>query len=263
MKKYYIVAKNNFQANLVYRFSTYVIFVSESLVFLFFFYLWSSIYSSGQQIGSYSLREMISYYLVLQFLFLTTKNNGVSWEVGEEIRNGELNNNLLKPYSYFGHAVSRSIGRLFFCLAVYSLLYVLLIAFFRNYTNISLDAFTVFMFFLLAFLGFFINILVGYLVGLSAFWLGIIGGLSYAVMNITTFLEGGFVPLDLLPRYLNIFNNFLPFKYVIFVPISLLTKRTEFSWELIVVPACWIVLLYFLAKFIFNRGIKKYEGFGA
>lgn len=263
MKKYLLIVKNNFQSNLVYRFSTYAIFVGEALVFIFFFYLWSSIYSSGQKIGSYSLSEMISYYLILNFLFLTTKNNGISWMVGEEIRYGELSNNLLKPFSYFGYVLASALGRLLYCFFVYSFIYVLLYIALRNYINLPDNVFSFFMFFLLAMLGFFINFLITYIVGLAAFWLGVIMGLSFASMSIITFLEGGFVPLDLLPDFVNRANNYLPFKYVIFTPISLFTNKISFSWDLIVVPVCWIIFLYLLARFIFNKGVKKYEGFGS
>ncbi|MFH1183101.1 MAG: ABC-2 family transporter protein [Candidatus Moraniibacteriota bacterium] len=263
MKKYLLIVKNNFQSNLVYRFGTYAIFVGETLVFVFFFYLWSSIYSSGQNIGSYSLKEMISYYLILNFLFLTTKNNGVSWTVGDEIRYGELSNNLLKPFSYFGYTLSWAIGRLFYSFSVYSIIYILLFIILRNYINFPEEVFTVFMFFLLAMLGFFINFLITYIIGLTAFWLGMIMGLSFAAMSTIAFLEGGFVPLDLLPDFVNKINNFLPFKYVVFIPISLFTNRISFSWELVAVPVFWIIFLYILAKAVYNKGIKKYEGFGA
>jgi ABC-2 type transport system permease protein len=263
MKKYYINARNNFQSNLVYRFSTYTNFVSMVVIFLFSFYLWRAVYSTGQQIGSYTFKEMISYYLVLNFIFLTTKNIGVSWTVGDEIRYGEINNNLLKPFSYFGYTLSWAVGRLAFCLAAYTVVYAFLFVIFRNYISITTDLKTVLIFIVLALLGFLINFLIAYIVGLTAFWLGVVMGLSFATMSITSFLEGGYVPLDILPGYISKIGNFLPFQYVVYTPISFFTNRISFSWELVFVPVGWIIILYVLATYIFNKGVKRYEGFGA
>ena len=262
MKKYLLVVENNIQSNFIYHFSTFAIFVGEALVFTFFFFLWSSIYSYGQQIGNYSLKEMISYYLVLNFLFLTIKNNNTAWVVGDEIRLGELNNNLLKPFSYFGYIFSSALGRLIYCFSVYSLLYVILFIVLKKYISVSSDIHTIILFLILALQGFFIHFLVAYIIGLSAFWLGMIMGLNFAASSIITFLEGGIIPLDLLPSFINKINDFLPFTYVIFTPIALFTNRISFTWELIIIPICWIVVLYLLSRIIYNKGVKKYEGYG-
>lgn len=262
MKKYILVVKNNVQSNLMYRFSTVAIFAGQALVFIFFFFLWNSIYASGKQIGSYSLKGMISYYLVLNLLYLTIKNNNVAWWVGDEIRLGEINNSIQKPFNYFGYIFAVTVGRLIYCLLVYSLFYLLLFILLKNNIEVSGNFYTIMLFVFLALLGFVINFLISYIIGLSAFWLGMIMGLNFALSTIITFLEGGIVPLDLLPGYINRINDFLPFKYVIFTPISLFTNRINFTWEIIAIPVLWITGLFILARFVYNKGIKKYEGYG-
>ena len=263
MGKYLLIVKNTIQENLVYRFSTFAVFVGETLVFVFFFYLWTSIYSSGQQIGSYSLKGIISYYLVFNFIFLTTKNNNTAWIAGEEIRRGELTNVMLKPISYLGYLLSHAIGLLLYCLAIYSLVYFFLLIALRNYIDLPNNIATILLFTALAILGFFINFFVAYLVGIMAFWLGQIIGLNFAVMSLVTFFEGGLMPLDLLPNFVTRINDFLPFKYVVFVPISVFTGRIGFSWELFLIPLGWVLFLLFLVKIIYRKGLKKYEGYGA
>jgi len=82
-------------------------------------------------------------------------------------------------------------------------------------------------------------------------------------MSLVTFFEGGLMPLDLLPNFVTRINDFLPFKYVVFVPISVFTGRIGFSWELFLIPLGWVLFLLFLVKIIYRKGLKKYEGYGA
>jgi ABC-type uncharacterized transport system permease subunit len=65
-----------------------------------------------------------------------------------------------------------------------------------------------------------------------------------------------------LPAWFFSLNNFLPFKYILFVPVSVLMGRMQPDIWLFLVPVCWIIVLYFINKFVYKWGLKKYESFG-
>jgi ABC-2 type transport system permease protein len=262
MGKYLLILKSSIQRNLIYRFNTFSFLFIQIFIFAVFFYLWSSIYRSGGQIGNYELGELITYYLVVNFLILIIKSD-VAWRVGDEIRLGTMTSLLLRPISYFGYIFSRTLGDIVFSGTVYSVSFLILILFLNDFLNISLSLTQVFYFITSVVLGAGIYFLFFYIIGLTTFWLGFVWGFNFAMQMIVSFLEGSIIPLDLLPEFIIKISEFLPFKYIVFIPISIFTNRIELTPNLLVVPFCWIVVLYIISLIVFKKGIKKYEGYGA
>lgn len=247
----------------MYRFNTFALLIFQTLSFGMFFYLWSSIYRSGGQIGEYSLEQLISYYLIVTFLGLIMRENDVAWNVGDEIRLGTITNILLKPISYFSYKMSQNLGRILYKMVIYSAVLAVLFLILRGYFSFSMDALRLFYFAISVVLGLAINIIFFYIIGLSAFWFGFIGGFNFATHMIVNFLSGFIIPLDLLPGVILKINNFLPFKYMTFVPVSIFNGRAELGLSLLLIPLVWIIGLYIFSAFLFKKGIRKYEGYGA
>jgi ABC-2 type transport system permease protein len=80
---------------------------------------------------------------------------------------------------------------------------------------------------------------------------------------IMLFFSGSVVPLNLLPKSLISVNDFLPFKNMAWIPISIMTGKIEPSLEILFPGLAWILILILLAHLIFNQALKYYEGLGA
>ena len=262
MSKYLLIFYNSIQRSLIYRFNTFSLLFIQIFVFGVFFYLWSSIYREGGQIGNYSLGEMVTYYFLVIFLSLIIKAD-VAWRVGDEIRLATMTTILLRPISYFGYTFSRLAGEIVFNTAVYFSSFLILFLFLKDYLNISLNLEQVSFFLVSVILGTAIYFLFFYMVGLSTFWFGFVWGFNFTMSMIVSFLEGAVIPLDLLPEFITRMSNFLPFKYIMFTPISIFTKRTELTLDLLIIPLVWVIALYFISLIMFKIGVKKYEGYGA
>jgi len=262
MKKYLAVLKNSFQANLIYRFNFFFYFLSQFISFGVLFYIWTSIYYQGGKIGGYELADMIFYYLGAIFIGVVVKGMDVAQLIGNEIRMGQLNAFLLTPIDYFWRKFFSFFGGLIFRGLAASLLFGTGLYFLAEKFNFQFSTTRIFVFLLLVFFSYLLNWLIFYIIGISTFWFGYIWALNYSVRMMADFLEGGLIPLDLLPSWFNVLNNFLPFKYIIFVPVSIFTGRLEISWSVFVIPLAWILFLYISAKLLFKMGLKKYDGFG-
>lgn len=247
---------------MAYRFDTFAMFFSESLSFFALFYLWSSIYRQGGQIGNYSFPDIVLYYFAANFIALVIKGTDVAWNVGDEIRLGKIVGVMLRPISYSKYKFFQVMGSYFFRGISYFALFALVGAFLFPYLGFVLDPWRAFFSLALMGLGGILYFLIFYIVGLTTFWLGLVRGFNFGFMMLVIFLEGGLVPLDLLPSAITKINDFLPFKHIMFVPISVFTGRMDADIWLFLVPAIWIAVFYFFAKFIFKKGIKAYEGFG-
>ncbi len=254
--------KNSLQTSVVYRFDTFAFLASEMFALITFFYLWSTIYRTGQEVGSYGLRGIVTYYLLAIFLGGFIKSTDIAWRVGDDIRFGYITNYLLKPLDYEKTMLAVVLARACFNLAAYFLIIVFAFVFLGNYLAFSFSWLRLGYFMGAVILGFLINYLFFFIVGISAFWFGYIFGFNFILSTIAGFLSGSIVPLDLLPGWLVNLNVFLPFQYILYVPISILSGKAPFNLYLLFIPFCWVLFLYFLSRFLFLRGVKRYEGFG-
>gem|GEM_PF-557611 len=261
-KKYYYIFKNSIQQELAYRFHTFAVFFSEIFVFLFFFYLWSSIYRRGGMVGSYDQNGLISYYLLSMFLGVTSKFSTVGWYVGEEIKSGDLSKTLVKPFSFFYSTIAYNFAKIFYNTIIYSIIFGIIVFVLRDHLTFPESINVLIYFIVVTILGAIIYFLLSYIAGLGAFWLGFIIGINYAFQMVITFFDGSLIPLDLLPKYLKNLFGYLPFQYIVYTPVSIFSNRIRPDYTMVIIPIMWIFILFIFTRFIYNKGLKKYEGYG-
>jgi ABC-2 type transport system permease protein len=99
----------------------------------------------------------------------------------------------------------------------------------------------------------------------TAFWLQDVWGLRSAVNLAERFLNGGFIPLALLPPWLLGPAQALPFRYTLSFPLELLTGTISgeavargFAWQ-----AGYAVGLYLLYRVQWHFGLRAYTASGA
>lgn len=262
MKKYLLVLKNSISESIVYRLNTFALIFTHLFIFGVMFYLWSSIYRQGGQVGSYTFKQIVIYYLTANFIGIIIYGEDIARAVGEEIRTGEATNLLLKPVSYLRYTFFSVLGGAIYRLAICFVIFGVLAASLSPRLGFNFDLTRTVFFGLFLVLSFLIYFFIFYIVGISAFWFKYIKGLNAVLLFSTAFLQGAVIPLDLLPKTFTFFNNFLPFKYAIFVPVAVLTGRQEVNLQLFLAATAWLLALLLMAVLIFKRGVKKYEAVG-
>ncbi len=262
MKKYFVIFKNSLQANLVYRFNTFALFLSEGLSLLVFVYLWMSIYYQGNQMGNYTFKGLIIYYIFSKFVILTVNASDVSRLVGDAIREGKIVSFLTKPLNFLRKELFYYLGGVVYKFIVFTPIFLL--AIFLFFKDINFGGLPLLLFWLFVFIAIIINFLIQYIVGILAFYFGSVFGLSFAAFTISHFLSGSLVPVDLFPPVLLTVTKYLPFKFIVFVPISIITGRIEMGeiFPLLGTSLVWIIVLYLSANILYKKGLNKYEAYG-
>lgn len=102
------------------------------------------------------------------------------------------------------------------------------------------------------------------MVGMSAFWAEDVDGLFSMTDRVKRFFSGGYFPLSILPPILGVVSGLLPFAYTFYIPTQLYLKKMSLEEGIkgLGIQLVWIFILYGLTKWIWNRGIRKYEGVG-
>ncbi len=113
-------------------------------------------------------------------------------------------------------------------------------------------------------LAFVIEMLLGFIIGMIAFWSDEVDGIQTTIDRIKRFFSGGYFPLSLLPVGVLAVSNYFPFAYSFFVPAQLYLKKITIAEGLhgIGIQIAWIILLSIILAFVWKRGLIKYEATG-
>jgi ABC-2 type transport system permease protein len=71
-------------------------------------------------------------------------------------------------------------------------------------------------------------------------------------------------PLDILPPAAFKVLQFTPFPYQVFFPVNVYLERVSGTslYQGLAIQAVWVLAAYFLARFVWHRGIRKYSAVG-
>jgi ABC-2 type transport system permease protein len=254
------------QSNLVYRWN----FAVRGFFSLFHltavFILWGAAFSaSSAKIGGFDFNQTLTYFvtlLVLQF-FISASNE--DYQISEEIRNGLINQFLLKPINYFGYRFS-----IFVSARIVSgslVLLPLLIALPLLYHQLTFPhewwrlALAVPAMFLSAVIQFSI----AYCFGLLTFWFLEIQGFVILSMAIESVLGGQMFPLDLLPAWAYHIAKYLPFYYQMYFPGAIFSGRIITAPEILqglMIQAAWVAALLGIGHLLWVRGLRRHTAVG-
>jgi ABC-2 type transport system permease protein len=265
LSKYRAVFAVGLQSNLVYRvnFGVRGFFSFFHLVVVFI--LWNAAYGSKTSINGFTFAQTFTYFvtvIVVQF-FVGAFNE--DYQISEEIRNGLINQFLLKPINYFAYRFSiylsaRMVTGLLILvpvLVVYPLIH--------EHLTLPGDwwryAFAVPALIMSGLIQFGI----AYCFGLMSFWFLEIQGLVILSMAIESLLGGQIFPLDLLPSWLYSLSSGLPYFYQMYFPVALLTGRINdpaLVWPMLQIQFFWVVVILVIGQILWRRGLRLHTAVG-
>ncbi|MES2693512.1 MAG: ABC-2 family transporter protein [Verrucomicrobiota bacterium] len=227
--------------------------------------LWSAATVGSSGIGGFSLSQTITYFvtlLVLQF-FISAFNE--DYQISEEIRNGLINQFLLKPINYFLYRFSIfAAARMVSGLIIFIPLLIAL-PFLKDYLTFPTD-YHVLLYGLPAMaMSAIIQFSIAYCFGLLTFWFLEIQGFVILSMALETLLGGQMFPLDLLPTWAYTIAKCLPFYYQMYFPAAIFTGRltdTTAIFQGYALQAAWVVALLLINQLLWTRGLRRHTAVG-
>ena len=263
MSKINSIIAITWQKALTYRFTITSYRIGEIVEIIFLVAMWSALYRGREIINGYTLPQILTYIIIGNLIGLITRNF-MPEIVAREIKDGTLSLFLVKPITYFRYAFIREFGRvtLPFCISLVT--QFTLILFFWNKLLLTAHIATLAVLILIVAVAFVSELLLGYLIGLIAFWTTEVDGLYATIDRLRKFLSGGYFPLSLLPALYIKISFALPFAYSFFVPTQLYLGKISITEALtgIITQLVWILILYCIILFVWHRGIRRYEGVG-
>jgi ABC-2 type transport system permease protein len=228
-------------------------------------FLWQAVTrSSGGEVGGYAMSEMIFYFMLVVFLENLISPTEDDWQVAADIRDGRLSALLLKPVNYLAYRFALYLSYRVTYIAIVGIPICGLIFFLREYIRIPQDPATWPLFALSTAMAAASQFLIGYTLGLCAFWVLEISTLIFIVFSFEYFLSGMIFPLDLLPAHYQGFVKWSPFTYELFFPVQIVMERVKGAalWEGLLIQAGWLVVFFVASQLVWRAGVRKYQAVG-
>jgi ABC-2 type transport system permease protein len=268
LNKYGHVFLIGVQNNLIYRWNFLIRAGFSAFHLIVVFTLWGAAYAGNAEIGGFNIAQTMTYFIALMVIQFFIGAFNEDYQISEEIRNGLINQFLLKPINYFVYRLSiftsaRLVSGL---LAIVPLLMAL--PFVHGFVSlpsgagewwrlgIGLPALA---------MSALIQFTIAYCFGMLTFWFLEIQSfiiLSYAV---ETLLAGQIFPLDLLPRPIYQLSQYLPYYYQMYFPVALFTGRINApaaALRGLGFQLAWVLLLLLLARLLWTRGLRRHTAVG-
>lgn len=262
MKKYITLFHINWQNSLQYRFSLIIYILGYSLYIGVLLYLWSAIYSEGQSVGNYTLSQLTTYYL-LQLMINSVIFSYISWDLIDNIKDGYFSNFLIKPLDYFIYWFTVNLSGKIIEAVFVSIAVGLISIFFQGYFSFPERIISLIYFLISVGLAIILAFEMDFCVGMITFWLTQVRTFKYMLQTLILFFAGAMLPLDLFPDYLIRVSDLLPFRYLVFFPVSIYLGKIENPWPSFAILSVWIILFYSLSRILLASGTKRYEAVGA
>lgn len=255
------------QNSLTYRFNFLARALFGLIPLMAVIYVWRAIFESkgsGSSVGAYSYAEMVSYYLLTTVVDALTAVNEDDWQIAADIKDGNISQFLLKPIDYLWFRFCLFLSGRITYLSVAAIPVTIFILCLQRFFVLPADTTTFFCFLLSVSFTAMLQFFMSYTMAMLAFWVLEVSTFIFILFAFEYIASGHLFPLDILPDWIERLLYFTPFPYQLYFPISVYMGKTS-GPELtkgLLIQFGWVVAMYFLARFAWNRGIRKYSAVG-
>lgn len=264
MIKYIEVIKTNIQISFMYKWNVIITSVIDVFRLVAEIVFWQIIFYSNNMMYGYRLKELVTYYFFMYLVGAITSMGSIGHKVAEDIKNGNINNIILKPISckkyYFCEILGARVSQLLFSIIIFIPVTIVI----RHYLIFHISIGRIIYFLLAVAMATILIYLINLVISFLVFWFTEVTSFFFVKDILLDFLSGKTFPIDILPAgVLGVFN-ILPFAYCTFFPIKVLIsdmndQKIIFGIRMQVV---WILCLTILAKLLWKKGLKHYTGTG-
>lgn len=254
------LVRNTWRSWMQYRSFFFVLAFGWMVPPLAAMFVWIAAGDSGS-IQGFTSRSFIAYYLVLILVNQLTYAQS-NWTLGDVIREGSLNFWLTRPmpviWNLLASEIAGKVVTLIFVIPVILILALVL------KPEIHTTPLQVLMASISLLMGWMLRFLWGYWLALLAFWSSRADGLL-AVQDALVFLFSGILaPVALLPGVLQTVASWLPFRYMVGLPIEILIQISDGSdmMRALSIQAGWLTVTICLAVLLWKQGLRRYNALG-
>ncbi|GIK84046.1 MAG: ABC transporter permease [Patescibacteria group bacterium] len=232
----------------------------DVLPYFVLFFVWKAIFKQVDTLNSFTLSEIVNYYLLVIVIERLSATHFESWRT-EEIRMGKIDYFLTRPFSYLSEIYSKEVSSklisILFSIPVISIFFIANVIIYNiDQSNITLQSLLIFLLMMLA--AHTIQFFIALWIVLLGFWMEGSSGLEHFKWIVLTLFSGAMIPIEFMPNWLKTITNVLPFKYVFSVPITVLQNKYALGLYDYVYVAFILFGMAYISKVLWEKAKFKY-----
>ncbi len=257
MSVYIAFFKQSFKEQFAYKMNSYILLFSTSIKLLILVSVWSVLLKNNIVVKGINLQNMISYVIVATLIESLTRSSMGS-RMAEKVNDGSIAIDLIRPVNFKFYLFAEDLGDNCFRLLFSALPACILAAILFGFT-LPDQAATLFLFLISLANGLILIYYINYVLGLLAFWFKDADYVNWFLGALFSLFAGGIVPLWFYPDLLYRISKFLPFRLVMFDPLSIYLEKISYSDSLKVILSqiAWISALMLLGKYVWQKAQAK------
>lgn len=260
-------AESVIKDNLAYKGTFYLYVVCKILGVFISYYLWKAIFlsSSKDVLGGFTRQEMIT-YIFMSFVCSNMVYISITTKIGNDVVDGSIAINLIKPINYKLKLLSESIGELVYKFIVPSLFMWIGLEIYRvgslglSVTSIK----NVLPFLISSLFSFILYFLFEFCFGMLAFYSTYVWGMEIIKNSILSFLTGQLIPLTFFPGVIQRIFDFMPFSSMNYIPVMIYMGKITGRELLFSMgrQVLWILILELLSCILWRKVIRRISVMG-
>ena len=255
--KLFAITKISIKTGLTYITSLWLTVFTAIMQITVFFFIWKAIYSGNAMLNNISYSQIIA-YIILSKILWSQIEFGMNLHISDLIYNGSISIELLRPIDFQLYLYASRIGDFisFFFINALPVLFFSFI-FFGFPPPVGLLNFI--LFFISIINGITIAFMVEFFIGLLAFYTSNGWGLQTLKAAFIAFLTCALVPPEFLPQTLKKIVLFLPFKDMVYTPISIYIglKNNHTAFKAVIIQLLWILFLTIISRLFYRIVVKR------
>lgn len=226
-------------------------------------FIWLTVYGSRMSIGGYDRGSLVAYFFFLPLIESVTMLY-MMFEITHSVKEGTLARHLVKPLPFLPMVAVREFAFSFVRFLITGILLLVIYPFVRHF--FVFPTFTAFSWWLVPtlLLGMLLSVLGTSIIGMLAFWLVDASRFQQVWWIFTTLGAGYLAPLTFYPERLQLLVSYLPFKMIVYTPLSVLlgTIDTPALIRELIIASTWAIILFLICLLMWRRGLRRVEMVG-
>jgi ABC-2 type transport system permease protein len=223
--------------------------------------LWTSV-TRNEPFAGHGAEYFVAYYLATLIVRQVT-GNWVAWQMSEEVRSGQMAMRLLRPmHPFFAYAASHAAAIPFRSFVALPVLFALLIT--SGSSALTTEPAQLALIVPSLLLAWLLTFALMFSIGALAFFLTQTMAIANLYFALFSLFSGYLMPLELLPGPIAAVARVLPFRFMLSVPVELMTQSLtgEELAILLGVQLAWTSGMLCVAVLLWRAGVRRFEAVG-
>jgi ABC-2 type transport system permease protein len=226
--------------------------------------VWTSIANTQGSVSGLTANDFTTYYLILLIVDQLTSEITLHL-LAYKIQDGTLSSELIRPvHPIFTNTLMNNLAFKALIFAVFVQVWLILCLLFRpDFSAVTMQ--NILLSIPAIILGFSINFFLGASITSLAFWTTRVYSISEFFFALSSLMSGQFVPLELMPPLIQKIAGFLPYQFIIYIPVQIILGRipADLYFQKLVLGLAWLLALYMLFRWAWREGVKRFSAVGA